>query len=371
MQLKSARSRISREAVDEASAWFVEFRLGDADAEARRAFDAWLRSSPAHVRAYIEVAATYAGLPAAETNLKFDTAQLIAAARADSTVVPFSSAMSPPGAGDATPAAPSKSSRPARARWALAAAILLLIGAAWLWQLTTAETIRTVTGEQRSLTLDDGSRVELNARSSIRIRFSDAERRVDLLEGQALFHVAPEPGRAFIVDAGDIDVRAVGTQFDVNRGRTGTIVTVIEGRVAVLTEGAAGEREIGPEKPSTANGATGKRADPLILDAGQRVRVTGAEPLRPAPANVDATTAWTRHQLAFDGTPLIEVIEQFNRQNKRQLRIASVELNALSISGVYTSPDPQSLVNFLRTEPDILIVETPDEVIISRKPGVP
>src|SRR5262249_19085135 len=91
----------------------------------------------------------------------------------------------------------------------------------------------TERGEHRSVTLAGGSSVELNAVSKIRVRFSTHERAVDLLAGQALFRVAKDATRPFVVVTGDTHVRAVGTQFDVNRKGSRTIVTVLEGRVSV------------------------------------------------------------------------------------------------------------------------------------------
>src|SRR5690606_26847429 len=90
-------------------------------------------------------------------------------------------------------------------------------------------------GEQRTVTLADGSVIELNARSRIKVRYADRERAIDLLQGQALFRVAKDPTKPFIVASGGTYVRAVGTQFDVYKKSVGTVVTVVEGRVAVTT----------------------------------------------------------------------------------------------------------------------------------------
>src|SRR5262249_53251968 len=88
-------------------------------------------------------------------------------------------------------------------------------------------------GEQRTIALKDGSRVELNARSKIKVLYSKERRSIELIEGQALFSVAKDPTRPFVVSSGNARVRAVGTQFDLYRKPVGTVVTVVEGRVAV------------------------------------------------------------------------------------------------------------------------------------------
>ncbi len=90
-------------------------------------------------------------------------------------------------------------------------------------------------GEQRSIALADGSTLELNSRSKVRVRYSEHERALELLEGQALFRVAKDTSRPFIVSCDGTRVRAVGTQFDVNKKRGGTVVTVVEGQVSVVS----------------------------------------------------------------------------------------------------------------------------------------
>jgi transmembrane sensor len=355
MQLINARTRISPQVVDEASAWFVEFRLGEADADTRKRFDTWLRASPAHIRAYIEIAATYAELESARPHIEMNVDELIDAARADTTVVPMRPSRAMP-----------EAERPPRSRrlagLAAAATVLLILGGIWLLRVAS-ETYATRIGEQRSLTLEDGSRIELNARSRIRIHFGETERRVELSEGQALFHVAKDPSRPFVVRTDDISIRAVGTQFDVNREHSGTTVTVIEGRVAVAPQATA---VVVPTSPGESS-PTVASASEVLLGAGQQLILAEAQPLQPRQANLAAATAWTQRQLIFDATPLADAVEQFNRHNRRQLVVTSAELGKLSISGVYDSPDPQSLLNFLRSEPDIVVVEGPDEVRISKK----
>ncbi len=90
MKTREPKTRLNRQILDEASAWFVEFRSGDIDVLAGRGrFDQWLRQSPEHIRAYIEIAKTYVALPAFAAERKLDVAELIAYARSDGNVIPF------------------------------------------------------------------------------------------------------------------------------------------------------------------------------------------------------------------------------------------------------------------------------------------
>jgi transmembrane sensor len=234
--------------------------------------------------------------------------------------------------------------------------------AGWLW-LHRYPTYATDIGEHRSVTLADGSTVDLNARSEIRIQFSKRERAVELLQGQALFEVARDANRPFIVKLGEALVRAVGTQFDVNRGQNGTTVTVIEGRVAVLNEVAALPTALGfaaPHPEAAVSAAT-------YVSAGEQVTVTTAQVSKPHHTDVTAVTAWTQHRLIFDGTRLSDVVEQFNRYNTRRLVIEAPELADFHVSGVYASTDPASLIRFLREQPGVQVIESDDAVHISRR----
>ena len=237
-------------------------------------------------------------------------------------------------------------------RWALAASIVfaaLGLGAYSWYYLQSHPTYTTDIGENRSITLADGSTVDLNARSKLRVEFSKGERDVELLEGQALFEVAHDASRPFVVRSGGAQVRAVGTQFDVYRGSAGTTVTVVEGRVAVAERAAPAD-----------SGAT-------FVSAGEQVTVTAQAITPPKHTDVVAATAWTQHRLIFDATPLAEVVEHFNRYNTRQLIIDDPELAAFHVSGVYASTDPSSLIRFLREQPGVVITESSDAVRISRQ----
>jgi len=215
----------------------------------------------------------------------------------------------------------------------------------------------TSIGEQRSITLDDGSMVELNAQSKVRIAFGDRQRDVELLEGQALFRVAKDHTRPFVVHAGTASVRAVGTQFDVNRKQKSTTVTVLEGRVAVASTAAA-----------SGEGATTLPPAPeLLLVSGEQMTVTPTDARKSETPNLAAATAWTQHLLIFDGTALHDVLEEFSRHSTRRITIDSPELAALKISGQYTSTNPDSLLRFLSLQEGVVVSEVDGEIHIRKE----
>jgi transmembrane sensor len=333
----------------------------------------------------MEIAKTYVELPAGGPDHKIDVQALIACARTETqgNVVSLGRPLASQSAEAQDVQARSSDGQPAQRRRvavrALAAAVALVILAGTLLiglVLTRDPIYATQIGERRSLTLDDGSTIDLNSRSRIRVHFSKAERDVDLLDGQALFEVAKDAARPFIVKSGRTWVRAVGTQFQVDRKSSGITVTVVEGRVMVLATGAA--QSSGPPplarsqqgQDSRASGqATVETASPesTSLSAGEQVTVADGVIAKPKRANVAQATAWMQHRLIFDGSRLADVVDEFNRYNARQLVIENAGLADLHISGVYSSTDPASLIRFLKDQPGVQVVES-DSLVRIRRP---
>jgi transmembrane sensor len=366
---------LNRQILDEASVWFVDFRVGDVDAPARERFDQWLRTSPEHIRAYIEIAKAYVEVPALKSDNRIDIDAFIASARAGTHVVPHDFGMLRAKGEDVgsngLAYTPGGSEFVKRHFWpgprAVAAGVVVAALAsavvAWL-ALHRYPTYLTGIGENRSIKLVDGSTIYLNARSRVVIEFFKSERHVDLIEGQALFFVAKDPARPFVVRSDGAMVRALGTQFDVNRNRSGTTVTVVEGRVAVLPE-------LSPRADASRSGQTPDVITPptstTFISAGEQVTVTPQAITKPKRVDPAVATAWTQHRLVFEGTPLSEVVDDFNRYNTRPLVIDDGALVDFHVSGVYTSTDPVSLVRFLRDQPGFQIIETDGAVHVSRR----
>lgn len=362
MREDRAQASGNRQALEEASAWFVDFRLGEVNGAARRRFLHWLRRSPDHIRAYIEISGVYARLPTPGSVPEDLLTALMDRARSREGIIPLSRDA------DRFPARESPLTRDRRVgrqyRRGLYGAVAAAMGAVlalagWLAFLRPP-TYETETAEERTITLDDGSRIELNARSKVRVIYSATSRRVELLEGEALFKVAHNPSRPFYVSSAGTVVRDVGTQFDVDRLESGTTVTVIEGRVeiqarsALLSKGAPGARQNAPDRL-------------LELSAGEQATITPVRIDIPPKPNIAAATAWTEGQLEFFETPLSDVVTEFNRYSRRPLVLESPSLAGLRINGVYSSSDTASLILFLRNQPDITVTDTDGEIRISQK----
>jgi transmembrane sensor len=361
---------------EEAAQWLVEFRTDAPDIAAKRQFVAWLRTSSEHVRAYLDVLAVWEDARLYDQAHKIDIDSLVALACCNPEVVDLRrdpSADAP--AGQALPDIPAASSSRSRRtilrsllrpRIAIAVFVSLLINASAAWFVLESQrtTYATDVGEQRSIRLSDGSRVDLDALSRVRVHFTRRERTVDLLSGEGLFHVTKDTSRPFVVHSDDAHVQAVGTQFDVNRTQEGTVVTVLEGRVAVRASSA-------PTRTAPASSMASESIQGTELDAGEQTTITRNTIAPPRTADIAVVTAWTRSLLIFDSTPLPDVADAFNRFNPRRLVIASRGLSNFHVTGTFRAFDPQSLpyfVRFLRSQPGIEVTETDDQITIQTAP---
>jgi transmembrane sensor len=354
-------AKLNAQIYSEASEWFVNCRSGALDDATRRKFDAWLRQSPQHLSAYLELAAIWDEGPAMDAERRWDSDTLIAEALADQSNV--TQLITLP-----TVRAPATISH---ARWAAVIAFVAIGLAAFVWVYMFREPIYiTQIGEQRSITLPDGSTMELNSRSRVRVRYSEHERALQLLEGQALFRVAKNPSRPFIVTTDSTRVRAVGTQFDVNKKREGTVVTVVEGRVSVLTDLsdarvdpiAVNVTEAMPQLASENGAGAG-----ILLAAGEQIAVSDKAAERIRQPDVARAIAWTQKQLVFKAATLTEVAEEFNRYNQRQLIVQDPELYEFHISGVFASTDPGALLQFLRERAGVHVVESDSAIYLTKQ----
>ena len=363
----------------EAAAWLIEFRSGDIDVPGRKEFYDWLRTSPEHMRAYLELAAVWnegSALDPAHAMLdgsQFETTE------PETNVIALSMPHSErPRAIDHT-----DRSQPTRvsARLAgrkmlyLAASLLLAASAGLQWYWHEVRGIYTTgVGEQHRLTLSDGSVVELNAQSRIRVRYYSREREVDLLRGQALFDVTHDATRPFIVHTARSLVRAIGTRFDIYSKADETTVSVIEGTVAVLpiTQNQAVE-PVRSNAIAAANTGSDKIASPdlpngqVLLTSGEQAVVVAQAAVKRVSPDIAAATAWSQGHIVFHGTRLKDVATEFNRYNTRRLVIRAPQLLSFKVTGIFSSTDPTSLIRFLAARPEMTVSETADEIVVSAR----
>jgi transmembrane sensor len=265
-----AMSRTEEIVLEQASAWLARLKGGDATDADRAAHAAWLAADPSHRAVWDEIAVTYAlPLQAGEA----DRARLRALAHGWT----------------ATAHAPRRS----RARgFAMAAsfAAILLCGAVLLLPLLTGTRYATAIGELRTVRLEDGSVVHLNAATRLTVRMEREVRLIELTQGQALFQVAKDAARPFRVVAADRTVQAVGTEFDVDRHGAQIDVAVREGTVQVSA------------------------AAPVLLSEGQGLTYDQQQVGPVRAVAIAQIGSWQKGLLYYERTPFARIVEDLNRQ---------------------------------------------------------
>jgi transmembrane sensor len=332
---------------EQAGEWFVANDEGPLDTRDSAALAAWLKTSPVHVEEFLGVSGIARDLKEARTDPEFALEAVLARARAeeDTPIQPLW-----PRVIDAVRGR--TSGRGLAATVAMAACGVLSIGLLLTWIVRPIQHpsmpdgitahFETRHGEQLSHRLADNSVLHLNTDSAVTIRYGKNERLVLLTSGQADFEVAHEPDRAFRVIAGSAEVLDLGTKFDVRLEQDSTVVTVVEGRVAV-----------GPspmlEKLGT-NSSQNHAPRFVQLSADQQIRVTEGEwPATPVAVDAQRTTAWLHRQIVFDHESLERVAAEFNRYSAKPIEIATPALRNLQISGVFATDDPETFIAFLRS----------------------
>jgi transmembrane sensor len=194
--------------------------------------------------------------------------------------------------------------------------------------LSSVKRYATRIGEQRTVLLADGSGVTINTASIVEVAYSERQRNIRLVQGQALFKVAKDTSRPFVVTAGNRTVTATGTVFDVRLEQSGKVsVLLVEGKVRVQKVTPANAIE-----PSLVI------APIQMLDAGERLTFASAVETQPIVAAVDIerATSWTRGQLVFRDDKLSDAITEINRYSENRLVITDPRVANLRVSGVFT-----------------------------------
>ncbi len=202
------------------------------------------------------------------------------------------------------------------------------------------------------LTLEDGSVVDLNRGSSAEVDYSATERRVRLVRGEASFTVARNSARPFVVSAGGVDVRAVGTVFNVRFAREAIEVVVSEGRVKL--ENWSGDALVAGA--ANATGATRPQpASDILLSVGESALVSlgPSSPTQFATLSADeiaARLAWQPRLLDFTDAALAEIVAEFNRRNPVQLVVGDPELGAVRLSATFRSDNVEGFVRLMESD---------------------
>jgi transmembrane sensor len=286
----------AKEVDDEAAAWALTIPSGDLDAPHAPELQAWLDGDPRRPGAFLRAQAALSFL---------DRGRAL-----DDTPAPI-----------ARPARPSRRSLLA---WG-AGGGLMAAGLGTMAVLTMAgRSYATEVGEIRSVPLNDGSKIDINTASRLRVALHAHARDVDLAQGEAWFEVSRDPARPFLVKAGDARVRAAGGAFSVRKLADQAHLLVTEGSCEAWLRGA--------------QGAT------VMVGAGSKMSLGLGLPLKPVKAadEIERSLAWRNGQISFDGETLADAAAEFNRYNRRPLVIDDPALARKQFVGLFRIDDPHS-----------------------------
>ncbi|MBS7813625.1 FecR family protein [Roseococcus pinisoli] len=274
---------MAREDIDnEAARWVARMTSSDATAEDREALRRWLAADPAHATAYAEFRALW---------------------------------------GDLAPVSQAVRTRRRRVLATGAGLGILVLGTGLLSgnRLSgPSADYSTAVGEIRHATLPDGSELTLNTDSAVALRFSEQERRVALLRGEAFFAVVRDTARPFIVEEAALQAQVLGTRFSVARPTrdSGASVTVVEGRVEVSGSG-----------------------DRVVLGPGESASLAAEGRLAVRRLPAEEALAWRDGNLVFSNRPLGEVLRTLEQYRQGRILQFGRGLEELRVSGVFSIRD--------------------------------
>jgi transmembrane sensor len=291
-----------------AAGWVARLSSPDATDRDRREFEVWRSAAPAHAEAYAEMEDLWRRLghapdPRQRRRMPKGLAGIVVAA-------------------------------------ALAAA---LAGELGLVDRMRADLWSGV-GEIAHASLPDGSRVDLNTDTALALRFTDGERAVELLRGEAFFDVAPDPGRPFVVRGGGLSARALGTRFSVRVDGTDTPVDVAEGRVEVAAAGP-----------------------PVRVSAGEAAREAGGS-LTVVRADVGRATAWRAGRLIVSGERLSAVLAELGRYRRGRIVLLDSAAGERRVTGAFDLSDTDEALTVLAATLGVRVTRLTPLLVLVRAP---
>jgi transmembrane sensor len=312
-------------ATEQAIGWYARQRSRPLSEEDAARFAAWLKDDPAHVAAWNEVERLW---------------ERVGAVRDDPAILALRE----------TARQQLKSPRSWPHKWAiaagLAASIILSVAVWWGVKgsvfsdanragLSMVREASTEVGERSILVLPDGSKVTLNTASAVRAEYSERQRRITLIRGEAFFNVAKDAARPFIVSARSREVQAVGTAFDVRLQSRELRIALVEGRVRVLTSASPAPNSMQAPGPVTLVAGTA-----LVVgnDGAQRIETEDAL----------HATSWLSGKLIFEDERLADVLAEMNQYSQQKFEIADPSLGERKVSGVFDATDGASLAKALQ-----------------------
>jgi transmembrane sensor len=312
----------AEEIAEQAAAWVARVDRSGGGREDEAELEAWLAGDSRRRGAYLRALSAW---------IMLDRASAFGAASGEEEEVP-----------------PSRSRR----WWAggAAAAALIAIGGAIALQPPPAQRIETVLGEVRQVPLADGSTATVNTATALEVKLRRDGRQIALDHGEAWFEVARDPARPFVVSAGNVRARAIGTAFSVRRTQAGADVQVTHGVVEVWRAG---------EEGTARRVSAGTRA--FVAYGGAAAAVVQAD------AGIENSLAWRSGELVFDGDTLAAAAAEFNRYNDVKVRIEGPALAAETFVGRFRTREPAAFARAAATIFGARAETGAQEIILSQR----
>jgi len=330
-------NNIAHNILEQAEDWHKVFQQSQGTEDQREDFKAWYHLNPDHQIAYAQVFTSY------DSGYDIDkiSTEYIRKKQAEKYIT--------------------QKSFWSMTTWkyaSIAAIILLVVTTSKMWQAEPVYTeYITLVGEMNKIKLTDGSIITLGAQSKIRVEeFSEQKRHVIIDRGEALFAVAKDKSRPFIVSSDKISIRVLGTIFNINKSKQDITVSLLEGNVQVIQEI---ESKLIPFW-----------SDEKIvnLKPAQQVSVKQGALKNPIPQNIGNMATWVDGQLNYNGTLLREVVADLNRYSLKLIEIDSQSLNYLPVTAVFGTDQIELMVQGLpHLLPIELIQDNPDKYILRAK----
>lgn len=315
------QAECTRAQVREAAVWMTLLRSPDRTAKIERGFRRWLTANSSHAAAFEKVSTAW----------------------------------------EATGALP-RGPFPRLSRWQRAGfrqgflqaatavvslAVVTIIGA-FIYQRGAG--VSTEIGEQRMLTLQDGTRVYLNTDTRVVVNYQDRQRAVELKSGEALFEVAKKPPDwPFVVTVDGRQITALGTAFVVRRDPARVLVTLVEGKVTV--------------QPTPASVA------PMIaLSPGQRLTLADNKPPQMDEPSIEKVTAWRSGHVDLVEMSLADAVAEMNRYSRIKVTVTEPEAAALPVYGTFRAGDITSFANAVADSYGLEVIDQTDRIVLQGKP---
>lgn len=327
----------------EAEAWFARLMAPDCTQAERQAFERWRARTPGNAQAYAATERLWERLDGLEDDE-------VIGPHAQAALEPEPAPMA-----DWAAAVRHRSRRApprSRSRWRVPAALAVgvlacAIGLRFVLPLLPgAEPRHYLTAAQpETVTLADGSRVQMDLSTRIEVRMNRRARGVELLQGRAIFDVAHDAGRPFSVETGHGRVTALGTRFQVDREADRVTVTLVEGAISVGGQDGAADLRLAP---------------------GEQVRYS-PQRAQWSRHSVDtaAATSWSQGFHVFSATPLAEVVREINRYSPVKLRLAEPSLDTLALSGNFKTGNAETIAAALPAVLPVTATRTADEIVLA------